>query len=190
MLPASGQLSLQLHPCMRAVWRDDEQAGVAPPEEVVVEALAVNDDVGEPAPVDVSCFNVTLEANHTPGETPRGVRRGFRSEALDGLGGVMRLWRVDAEQADGVGRAVAERDNHGVAVDRFDHASLRLRRAPLVTQPPPRARGHDDEKECDSAEGTAHARPDTAESAGDGEELPGPRHAFELMLPAVSEPEL
>ena len=119
MLAAGAELGFQLHARVRAVRCDDEQAGVSTPEQLVVEALTVDDDVGEPAPVDVSGFDVALEAHDATSEPACGVRRGLGSEALDGLRRVMGLGCVDAEQPDRVRRAVGESDDDGVTVDRL-----------------------------------------------------------------------
>jgi hypothetical protein len=51
-----------------------------------------------------------------------GVGRGLSSEALDGLARVDHFGRVDANQAQPIGRAVLNLHIHGVAIDDPDHA--------------------------------------------------------------------
>ncbi len=65
--------------------------------------------------------------------------------------------RVDPQEAHGVGVTVPERDDDGVAVDRLHDAHLWVRRAPLVTDPPPRDRGGGQHGDHDHGPGEGHA---------------------------------
>src|SRR5262249_12040714 len=114
---------------------DDERTGGAAPEQAAVEALAVDDDVGEAPAVAVASLDVALELHGPSAQVRVRVRRGFGPEALDGLPRMMRLGRVDAEQPDGVGR-VTPGDGDRVAVDHVDDGPCCGRGAVRLPQPP------------------------------------------------------
>ena len=69
---------------------------------------------------------------------------------------------VNAQQTNGVGRAIAERDNDRVAIKDLDHAHMGVCRASLLARPPPpdRGGGHDHQRH-DGTPGD-HGMPDTA----------------------------
>ena len=66
---------------------DHEQARVAAAEQLVVEALAVEVHVGEPAAVDVVALDVVLEPHDLPEQPSARVRRRLGPEALHRLVG-------------------------------------------------------------------------------------------------------
>jgi hypothetical protein len=70
---------------------DHEQPREPAPQQLVVEAVPIDDHVREPAVIDVTRLDITFEANGPPGEPRRRVGRGLGAEALDALRGVMRL---------------------------------------------------------------------------------------------------
>jgi len=145
---------------MSPVGLDHEQSREAAAQQLVVEAVTVDDHIGEPPAVDVPRFHVALQTHEASGE-PRGrVRGGLRTEALDTLRGVMRLGCVDAQDSDGVGASVRERDHDGVAIERLDHTRPGPRGTALITEPPAarRSRGHHDDERRDGAP-TDHGSP-------------------------------
>ena len=82
---------------VRVVGLDHEEARVTLGEQLVVEAVAVDVDVGEAAPVDVVGLDVVLEPDDPAREPALRVRGRLRSEAFHRLRRVVRLGRVDAE---------------------------------------------------------------------------------------------
>ena len=94
-------------------------------EELVVEPVSVDVDVGEMTAVDVVGLDVVLESHDLPCEPAGRVRRRFRPEALHRLGRVVRLRRINAKQADRVA-VVAVCDDDRVTVEDLDHAIPRV----------------------------------------------------------------
>src|SRR6266700_4209851 len=86
---AAGALGVELlaqrRPRVRVVGLDDEQPGVAEAEQLIVEPLAVDDDVREQTPVPVPLLDVELELHRPPEELRARVRGRLGPEALDGL---------------------------------------------------------------------------------------------------------
>jgi hypothetical protein len=72
---------------------DHQEAGIAAPQQLVVEPLAVDDDVREAAAVPVTSLDVVLELHRPSRQLLLGERGGLGAEALDRLGRVVRLGR-------------------------------------------------------------------------------------------------
>src|SRR5581483_8635480 len=113
---AGGQLLAQHGPGVGAVGRDDQQPGVALGEELVVEPVAVEVDVGQEAAVAVPALPVEAQPDGPAQEPSAGVGGGVGAEAADRPMRVDGLGRVDTEQADPLPMA-GPGDVDGVAVD-------------------------------------------------------------------------
>ena len=73
---------------------DDQQAGVAAPEQLVVEPLAVQDDVREAAAVLIALLDVGFELYRPSRQVRLGEGGGLGPEAFDGLGRVVGFRRT------------------------------------------------------------------------------------------------
>ena len=141
---------------MAPVGRDDQEPGVAPFEQDVVEPPAVDRDVREPAAVHVARLHVVLERDRAPLQLRLGERRGLGSEALDRFRRVVRLGGVDAQEPHDVG-VVADAHVDRVAVDGAGDERGLGAAAVGTSEPPPPERGGGEDRH-DHGPGADHAR--------------------------------
>ena len=160
---------------MGVVGLDHQESCVTESQQLVVEARAVDDHVGEAAPVPVASLDVGFETHRAAFEAGLRVRRGFGTEAFHRLAGIVRLGRVDPEQTNGVVAPAGPGHMNGVAVDRTGHGVARVGRTSSRSEKPPRDRGGGKDRH-DDGPGSDHdgTLPTGCDTAAGGAGLQGP----------------
>jgi hypothetical protein len=150
---------------VRAVRRDDEKPSVTQLQQAVVEAVAVEDDVGEQPAVLVTLLGIELQHHPPAGEVRLGIRARGVAEALHRLARIDHLGRVDPEQADLLDAPSREAHDNSVAIDVSDHGCGNGCRGMATREPtPPDAPeqgGHDHREHRQATShgpGAGHAR--------------------------------
>jgi hypothetical protein len=84
------------------VWMESEYAGVTAAEELGLQEMTFDPNVGQQSPVVVPRFHASQQSDSMAFDVLMLERRRLRAEALNRGIGLDRLWGIDPDQADGL----------------------------------------------------------------------------------------